>query len=269
VPEATVNGVRLSYQVEGDGDPVLLVCGTGQPAISWELGVAPGLTSTGYEVVTFDNRGVPPSDCPPGPYTVDDLAADAAGLIEHLGIAPCFVAGHSLGGLITQELALARPDLVRAAVPMGTIGRTTALLRAWVSAQIELALSGVVLPPAFAAVTAALQIVGPAHQLDDSFIGPFVELIATAPAWEGNGPEGQWAADLAYGNRLEALAGVRSPCLVVGFEHDLITPAALGREVAAAIPTARYTEVPGCGHLGPIEDPSAVVAIMADFFREH
>jgi len=266
VPEATLNGVRLSYQAQGEGHPVLLICGTGQPAISWDLGVAPGLLGAGYRVVTFDNRGVPPSGCPVGPYRVDDLVADAAGLIEHLGIGPCFVAGHSLGGLVTQELALARPDLVRAAVPMGTVGRPTALLRAWIGAQLELALSGVVLPPAFAAVTLALQTLGPGHQLDDAFVGPFVELVAAAPAWEGNGPEGQWAADLAYGDRLGALAGIRTPCLVIGFEHDLLTPAALGRKVAAAIPGARYAEVAGCGHLGPIEDPAAVVAIMADFF---
>lgn len=269
VPEVTVNGVRLSFDVRGEGDPVVLVCGTGQPAFSWDLGVAPGLLDAGHRVVTFDNRGVAPSDCPPGPYTVGQLAADAAGLIEHLGFGPCFVAGHSLGGMITQELALARPDLVRAAVPMGTVGRTTALLHAWVSAQLELALSGVVLPPAFAAVTSALQIVGRARQLDDGFIGPFVELMAAAPAWEGDGPEGQWAADLAYDDRLGALAGVVVPCLVVGFEHDLITPTALGREVAGAIPGARYAEVPGCGHLGPIEDPAAVVAIMAAFFAAH
>ncbi len=267
VPEATLNGVRLSYQVQGEGEPVLLICGTGQPAISWDLGVAPGLIDAGYRVVTFDNRGVAPSGCPPGPYRVDDLVADAAGLIEHLGVGPCFVAGHSLGGLITQELALARPDLVRAAVPMGTVGRPTALLRAWTGAQLELALSGVVLPPAFAAVTLALQTLGPGHQLDDDFVGPFVELVAAAPAWEGNGPEGQFAADLAYGDRLDALAGVRTPCLVVGFEHDLLTPAGLGQEVAAAIPGARYCEVAGCGHLGPIEDPVAVVAILVDFFR--
>ena len=269
MPEATVNGVRISYTVQGEGDPVLLVCGTGQPAFSWNMGVVPGLIGAGHRVVTFDNRGVAPSADPPGPYSVDQLVADAAGLIEHLGLGSCFVAGHSLGGCITQELALARPDLVRAAVPMGTAGRTTALLHAWVSAQIELELSGVVLPPAFAAVTAALQIVGPARQLDDAFMAPFLELLAAAPAWKGNGPEGQWAADLAYDGRLEALAGVRTPCLVIGFEHDLVTPPALGREVAAAIPGARYAEVPGCGHHGPIEDPAAVVGIMTAFFGGH
>lgn len=263
-----MNGVRLSYQVRGEGDPVLLVCGTGQPAISWELGVAPALAGAGYRVVTFDNRGVAPSECPPGPYRVEDLVADAAAMIEHVGLGPCFVAGHSLGGIITQELALARPDLVRACVPMGTIGRTTALLRAWVGAQIDLARSGAVLPPAFAAVTSALQIVGPEHQLDDAYIGPFLELMAAAPPWEGNGPEGQWAADLSYGDRLGALTGVAVPCLVVGFEHDLLTPPTLGREVAGAIPGARYTEVPRCGHLGPIEDPTAAVAIMTEFFKE-
>ena len=269
MPEATVNGVRLSYQAEGEGDPVLLVCGTGQPAFSWQLGVAPALLAAGYRVITFDNRGVAPSACPPGPYTVAELVADAAGLLEHLGPGPYRVAGHSLGGIITQELALARPDLVRAAVPMGTLGRVNALARAWIGVRLELARSGTKLPPPFAAVTSAMQLLSRAHQLDDEYVGAFLEVMALAPPWVGHGPEGQYAADAAYGERLAALGGVRVPCLVIGFADDIVTPPALGREVAGAIPGGRFVEVPGCGHLGPIEDPAAVVGLMVEFFAEH
>ena len=110
--EATVNGVRLAYDVHGEGDPVLLICGTGQPAFSWGLFQVPALTAAGYQVVTFDNRGMAPSDAPSGPYTVQGMADDAAALIEHLDLGPCRVAGYSLGALIAQELALARPELV-------------------------------------------------------------------------------------------------------------------------------------------------------------
>src|SRR5688572_22810475 len=123
MPEATVNGVRLAYEVHGEGEPVLLICGTGQPAFSWTLHQVPALTAAGYQVVTFDNRGVAPSEEPEGPYTVEGMADDAAALIEHLGIGPCRVAGYSLGALIAQELALARPELVRSAVLMATMGR--------------------------------------------------------------------------------------------------------------------------------------------------
>src|SRR5437588_3938095 len=123
MPDADVHGLRLHYDVFGAGDPILLVCGTGQPSFTWQIFQVPALTAAGYRVITFDNRGILPSDCPPAPYSVKEMAEDAAGLIEHLDLAPCRVAGLSLGAFITQELALAHPNLVRSAVMMGTIGR--------------------------------------------------------------------------------------------------------------------------------------------------
>ncbi|MHB8219500.1 MAG: alpha/beta fold hydrolase [Acidimicrobiales bacterium] len=266
MPRAELDHVTLSYDVTGEGDPVLLVCGTGQPAFSWGFDFAPRLVAAGYRVVTFDNRGVPPSDAPPPPYSVDDLAGDAAALIEHTGIGPCRVVGYSLGALVTQELALARPDLVRQAVMMGTVGRGNAMLRAWAQASLDLARSGAVLPPTYEAVSTVMTLMGPGHQRDDAFVGPWLELLALTPPWIGPGREGQYAADLGYDGRLDALGGVTVPSMVVGFEHDLITPATLCREVAAAIPGCRYEEVPGCGHLGPLEDPGAVVPLVVDFF---
>jgi pimeloyl-ACP methyl ester carboxylesterase len=268
VPDVTANGVRLSYQIDGpvDGEPVVLVCGTGQPAVTWQMALGPTLVAAGYRVVSFDNRGVEPSEAPPPPYSVADMAADAAGLIEALQLGPCWVAGLSLGALITQELALARPDLVRGAVMMGTLGRSNVMLRAWAEAYLEVARAGTVLPARLQAVATAMQVISPAHQLDDAFIGPWLELMEAAPPWEGPGQEGQYAADLAYDDRLGALSGVAVPALVIGFEHDLITPTALGREVAEAIPGATYREVPGCGHLGPIESSEAVLPALLDFF---
>lgn len=268
MPVATVNGVRLDYRVDGepDAEPVLLVCGTGQPAISWQVAVTPRLVDAGYRVVAHDNRGMPPSECPPPPYSVADLAADAAALIEHLGLARCRVAGLSLGAMAAQELALARPDLVRAAVMMGTVGRSSALLRAWARANMELEQAGIVLPGRYVAMSTVMATASPGRQLDDRFVGPLIELMAEAPPWSGPGAEGQYAADFAYDDRLGALAGVTVPSLVIGFEHDLMTPPSRGREVAEAIPGGRYVEVPGCGHLGPFEDADAVLGHLLDFF---
>ena len=268
MPRATVNGVLLDYRVDGDpaADPVLLICGTGQPAFSWQVAVTPRLVAAGYRVVAYDNRGVPPSACPPPPYTVQDLVDDAAALVEHLDLGRCRVAGLSLGAMVTQELALGRPDLVRAAAMMGTIGRSSALFRAWALANIELARAGLVLPGRFTAVTTLMATASPGRQLDDGFTGPMVELMAEAPPWSGPGVEGQHAADLAYDHRLDALGEVSVPSLVIGFEHDLMTPPSRGREVAEAIPGGRYVEVPGCGHLGPFEEPDAVLGHLLEFF---
>src|SRR5437867_2944672 len=158
MPEATIGGVKLAYDIFGEGEPVLLVCGTGQRAFTWQLFQVPALTEAGYRVVTFDNRGVPPSDCPPAPYSVKEMAEDAAGLIEHLELAPCRVAGLSLGALITQELALAHPDLVRAAAMMGTIGRQDVFGRHLTRSWVEESETGVQRPQVAEAVETALAV---------------------------------------------------------------------------------------------------------------
>ena len=88
MPNAIVNGISIDYSMAGDGPPVLLICGTGQPADLWFAQVA-DLTAAGHTVITFDNRGCGRSQAPPAPYLVADMAADTAGLIDHLGLGPC------------------------------------------------------------------------------------------------------------------------------------------------------------------------------------
>lgn len=261
-----MNGVGLEYTVHGSGEPVLLVCGTGQPAFSWELYQVPFLTSAGYQVVTFDNRGIAPSDSPPPPYSVQEMAGDAAGLIEHLALGKCRVAGLSLGAFITQELALARPDLVRAAVMMGTFGRQdvfrSAVLRSWV----QLDESGIVLPRLYDVVSSSFSLFSPRTLDDETPMSAYIEATTEMPPWHGPGRLGQHLADLAYDDRLEDLAGIVVPAMVVGFELDMLTPPHLCREVAEAIPGCRYAEIPAAGHAGPLEMHDEVNPLLADFF---
>ena len=121
MPHATVNGISIDYATAGDGPPVLLICGTGQPADLWFAQVA-DLAAAGHTVITFDNRGCGRSEAPPAPYLVSDMAADTAALIEHLGLGPCDVIGYSLGGYIAQELAVTRAGLVRRLVLLAGAG---------------------------------------------------------------------------------------------------------------------------------------------------
>ena len=135
---AIVNGVELAFDVSGHGDAVALIAGTGMPGIAW-FAHRSQLEAAGYRTIAFDSRGVGNSSAPDGPYSVEDMAADTAGLIDHLGIASCHVIGLSLGGLIAEELARSRPDLVRSAVLIGSAGRTSAYERLLTKAELELA----------------------------------------------------------------------------------------------------------------------------------
>ncbi|MFD4182897.1 alpha/beta fold hydrolase, partial [Rhodococcus sp. NPDC058514] len=137
MPLATINGIQLNYQVKGSGDLVVLIMGTGSPGRVWDLHQVPALLAAGYRVCTFDNRGIAPTDeCVDG-IAIEDMVADTAALIEHLG-GPAHVIGTSLGARVAQELALARPELVRKAVFLAAHGRRVALQKALSEGEREL-----------------------------------------------------------------------------------------------------------------------------------
>src|SRR5665213_3387569 len=97
IPDFHAGDVTLNYEVKGDGEPLLLVAGCGQPAIAWHLSLVPALVAADYQVATFDNRGVAPSSSPPSPYSVEGMTTDALSLLDRLGWTdPVHVAGHSL-----------------------------------------------------------------------------------------------------------------------------------------------------------------------------
>src|SRR5207253_716492 len=217
MPDVLVHGIRLHYDRFGEGDPVRLICGTGQQSFTWQLFQVPALIGAGHRVVTFDNRGVPPSESPPAPYSVKQMAEDAAGVVEALGLAPCRVAGLSLGAFITQELALAHPELVRSAVMMGTIGRQDTfgrhLTRAWVEADE----TGVEPSRLIEAVQGAFMVFSPHAIRDEARMQQYFDFTLQMPRWENPGRLGQHVADRDYDDRLEALAGIRVPCMVMAF----------------------------------------------------
>jgi pimeloyl-ACP methyl ester carboxylesterase len=259
-----LNGVGLAYEVRGSGEAVLLIMGSGAKARVWHRYQVPALTAAGYKVVTFDNRGTPPSATPPGPYTIELLVADTIALIEHLELAPCRIGGLSLGSFIAQELALARPDLVRALGLIATRGRLDTTRKALAEAEILKAQRGIKLPAEYTAIVQALQVLSPQTLNDDSQMSLWLDMFALFPV-EDDELTTKLRLDLLP-NRLHALRNVRVPSLVIGFQDDLITPPALSREVAEAIPGCAYVEVPGCGHLGHLERPDAVNAALIDFF---
>ncbi|MEV7923614.1 MULTISPECIES: alpha/beta hydrolase [unclassified Kitasatospora] len=109
--EIRVNGVSLHYEARGEGPGVVLVHGSWSDADSWAR-VMPGLAES-TTVVAYDRRGHSRSEDPLTQGSVHEDAADLAGLIDGLGLAPAFVCGNSYGSLITLRLAAARPDLLR------------------------------------------------------------------------------------------------------------------------------------------------------------
>jgi thioesterase CepJ len=268
MPDYIGDEATIAYTVFGDGEPVLLVCGCSQPAVAWELNLVPALTGAGYQVITFDNRGVEPSSSPPAPYSVADLTGDALGLLDHLGMASVRVAGHSMGGWVAETLAIRHPDRVRGAALMGSCNVATSWEKAITTVERDLARMDVELPPLFSA-TETLRYL-PNHELqDDAVVDAWLSMIGDLPPWPNPGRLGQYEACLAWSLDLErtgAWPTISVPCLVLAFEHDIDSPPARARDAAAVIPGARYEEIPGASHLGVFTHGAEVGAVLADFF---
>lgn len=267
MPSARINGIRLHYEDTGEGEPVILVMGQGTGGRAWHLHQVPALVRAGHRVVTFHNRGIPPTDeCPEG-FTIDDLVADTAGLAEHLDLAPCRFVGVSMGAYVVQELMLARPELVEQGVLMATRGRTDPLRAALAEAERALYDSGLELPPAYTAWIRALENLSPATLDDERQIQDWLELFEFSPRLKGPGVRAQLDLQVPEG-RLDAYRAIDVPCLVVGFADDVVLPPHLGREVADAIPGAGYQEIKGCGHYGYLERPDELNRVLLEFFRD-
>ncbi|MFF7591543.1 alpha/beta fold hydrolase [Kitasatospora purpeofusca] len=268
MPFASTNGVRLSYQRSGHGEPVLLISGTGAAGRVWTLHQTPALHRAGFETITFDNRGIAPSDAPPGRYSLADMVSDAKGLIEALDLAPCRIVGTSLGSAIAQELAIGWPHLVRSAVLLATRARSDVFRRAQTDAGLALLSSGVKLSPRHVAVRTAAEMLSPATLNNDQAAAGWLDILELSG---GSGvAEGQhWLdSDLLRDRRTE-LGRISVPCRAIAFADDVICPPHLVAEVAEAIPDCDYVEIPDCGHLGNLEHPEAVNAAITEFFDKN
>lgn len=266
MPCVSVNGIKLHYTCHGSGEPVVLVSGAGASGNSWLLHQVPFLVEEGYRVYVYDSRGIPPSDeCPEG-FEVDDLVDDLAALIEELDLGPARLVGTSMGAYVVQELALARPDLVRQAVLLAGRARSDVLRAELALADVELGDSGPVLPPSYRAVVRALQMLSPRTMEDETAIQDWLALFAMEPA-PGPGTLAQLALQ-PMPDRRAAYADITVPCHVISFAHDLIAPPRYGHELADSIPNAGFDVVDDAGHFGYLERPDAVNKIISKCFSD-
>lgn len=268
MPTAKINGIDINYDVKGTGPLVVLVMGTGSPGRVWQANQVPALVNAGFQVVTFDNRGISPSFEPGRGMVLDDLVADTAALIEHLGGMRARVVGTSMGSRVTQELALARPDLVSHAVMMATYGRVSPMQKAWFQGERDLYDAGITLPDSYRAAMTAMNNFSPATLRDEKVIGDWLAVLEFSGGKRTAGTRAQIGLEMRAGSeRLTAYRKITAKSLVVGFADDRLIPVRLSREVAQAIPGARYEEVADTGHFGYLERPEVVNKILVDFLR--
>ncbi len=263
MPVLDVNSARVSYTVSGDGPPVLLIQGAGIVGEGWRPQID-GLRDR-FTLVAFDNRGTGRSTLPAGRLTIEDMAADALALMDAVGFHRFHVAGHSMGGLIAQELALTRPGRVASLALLCTFahGRQASAL------SLGMLLTALRMRVGTRAMrrNAFIELVMPREYLDTVDRAQLAQLLQ--PLFGHDLAEQpsivlkQLRAMARYdaGPRLHALASV--PTLVISASHDRIARAAYGRELARAIPGAAYVEIRGAGHGVTIQRPDEVNELLA------
>lgn len=295
MPRAKTNGIEIEYDTLGSADDpaILLIMGFALQMTRWPEGLKRGLADAGYRVIWFDNRDIGLStefatQIPPAPsdiiaaamagkdtaamvpYTLDAMAADAAGLLDALGIGQADVLGVSMGGMIAQLMALDHPAKVRKLIPVMTTSGAPGLPPPTPEAAAALT----ALPPertaeAIGAVAVHAQhAIGSAPALRNS--ADIIRKRAIEDFHRSDRPFGiarQYAAVLAQPRWHERLASVTHPTLVLhGADDPLIRPAC-GEDIAARIPGARFRSYPGWGHDLADTMSETLVAEITAFLR--
>lgn len=265
------NGIDIEVEVEGEGAPLLLLMGIGAQLVHWPDGLIEQFVRAGFRVIRMDNRDVGRSShlthlpvpdprkallraalgLPVGaPYTLRDMAADAAGVLDALGIARAHVVGASMGGMIAQTLALEHPQRVTSLTSiMSTPGD-----RRYMFATRPAALGALLGPPPrtreehVARMLTVYRAIGSrTHRPDEAVL----RQIAERSFDRGTNPAGfarQMAAIVASGSRRARLPSLQLPTLVIHGSQDPLIPVAAGRATARLVPGARLLELGDMGH---------------------
>ncbi|WP_189269441.1 alpha/beta fold hydrolase [Streptomyces fuscichromogenes] len=265
MPLLNLDRCSIHYEEYGAGEPVLLVPGSGARGRTWMYQVA-ALTGAGYRTVTIDNRGAGLSAPVPGPLSLSELVEDLRDFTEAYFTTPFRLVGVSLGALVAQEF-LTMTNSVRQAVLIASRARPDAYGRALTVADHALTESGTTLPPVYEAAVRAAQTLSPRTLADDDAVRMWLDLFEMSQN-DGSGPyaHAQLSAQLTE-DRRAAYAAIVTPCLVLSFADDIITPPSRGAELAEAIKGAGHVVIPDAGHAGHIEQPEAVNGEMLRFFN--
>jgi pimeloyl-ACP methyl ester carboxylesterase len=257
---AVLEGVQLAYDVEGAGEPLLLIQGLGYGRRGW--GPAPAMLAEHFQVVVFDNRGFGESDAPSGPYTTALLARDALAVLDAAEIESAHVLGISLGGMVAQELVLAQPRRVRKLILCSTTaGGPTAVPMP--QQTVELMGRAAHLDPQEALQRFVTNALSP---------DPPVALVEEIVAYRAANPPDPagWYAQAGAGATHDAaarLGEIHVPTLIVHGTADNVVDAGNASLLADAIVGARLELFEGVGHLLPWERPEEFTTLVEGFLR--
>jgi pimeloyl-ACP methyl ester carboxylesterase len=272
------NGIHIEVDDQGpaNAEPLLLIMGLGMQLIGWPEELVQLLVSRGFRVIRIDNRdaglsksfdhlGVPNLGLAAlrhlvhlpvrSPYGVADMAADALGVLDALGLQRAHVCGASMGGMIAQHLAAKHPHRVKSlTLMMTTTGARRLPQASWAVQKVLLSRPDGSNPDAVVAhLEKVLRLIGsPAFPAEPQRLRQRLQASVTR-AWRPTGTARQLAAIVADGDRSALVARIQSPTCVIHGQVDPLVPVGAGHDLAARIPGATLDIVPGMGHDLPVQ----------------
>jgi len=286
MPNTRANGVNLEFEEIGEGGsaPLLLIMGLGAQMIAWDDGFCHQLADRGFRVIRFDNRDVGRSTkfidrCPnptpffvdllqgktvAAPYTLDDMADDAAALLQELGIPAAHIVGASMGGMIAQLLAIRHPDR---ALTLTSIMSTTGEPDLPQGEPAVLALLSQPLPAGRQtaieqAVATSRLLAGGGFEFDEARSRRLAEASYDRDS-DATGLGRQLLAIMTAPGRRAALRSLKAPSLVIHGAADPLVPLACGVDTAESISGAEMLVIDGMGHELPEGAWSRVIDAVA------
>lgn len=285
MPQQTANGITIEYDTFGDpvAPPVLLIMGLGAQMTLWESEFCEAIADQGFYVIRFDNRDIGLStwfddagvselgDVMSGvvgaPYSLADMAADAAGLLDALGIASAHIVGASMGGMIAQTFAIDFPAKTRTLTSiMSTTGDMAVGQPSPVALGALLAMAPTTRDEAIESDVHTSKIIGsPGYPFDEAHIRDRAASDFDR-SFHPAGAARQLAAIVTQPDRTPALRSLKVPTLVIhGADDPLVDPSG-GRATADAVPEATLKVLAGMGHDLPPELYGEVVGALAEHF---
>lgn len=255
-----VNGIDLYYEVQGEGEPLVLISGYTQDHTSWAAMLP--VFSKKYRTIVLDNRGAGQTVTPDGPFTIEDMADDVSGLLDSLNIKKASVIGISLGGIIAQALAIRHPEKVKGLVLCSTGSRGSPRSRFVLGTLAEELAKGKIDREFY------YKMVFPLLFSNNFFANPdMLKMVMSRTLASKVDPANILRQRQAINViDLTALLGsIKAPTLVVHGNEDILFPISYGKELATGLANAKLVVLEGGSHMAYAEMADKVVPAVMGF----
>jgi pimeloyl-ACP methyl ester carboxylesterase len=265
MPKVKVGDINMYYEVHGNGEPFVMICGQG--GSTQDFAPLIPVYSREFKLVLFDNRGSGQTDAPDIPYTMEMLADDLAGLLDAIGIDRAHISGTSFGGMIAQHFALRHPvKVISLILQSTTCGGPGAVPLSPEVIETIAALPD--LPPEDRAREMLNMFITPAYaEKHPNVIQRLFEQMTRHSATSRGMNRGIQASREAK-STCDRLREIKVPAIIIAGEADRIVPAENARIMAARIPGAELVILKDTGHM-LIESAHELSRLILDFLRRH